>query len=121
MKPDDTANSWFSNDFYSVASTNWSHSSIEMIEFKQPWDAACDIDYITIQTFGHSNTLVTLQFQPVVTDRTYTPLFSTDLGSRVWLPLTDYPGPWTNGSQVIITDTNAVEPQKFYRIQISLP
>jgi len=38
------------------------------------------------------------------------------------LPLTNYALPSsTNGSQVTITDTNAIAPQEFYRIQISGP
>jgi len=42
--------------------------------------------------------------------------------SGVWLPLTTYTGPVTNiGNQVTVTDTNAVLPQEFYRIDISLP
>jgi hypothetical protein len=61
-----------------------------------------------------------VQFSPVLAGRTYTPQFSTDLVSGVWLPLT-FTGPVTNGNQVTITDTNAVGPEKFYRIDISLP
>ena len=60
-----------------------------------------------------------LLYKPEVAGRTYTPLFSTDLVSRVWMPLTTYAGPVTNGNQVTITDTNALPPQKFYRLQIS--
>jgi len=59
---------------------------------------------------------------PVVGGRTYTPQFSTDLESCVWLPLATYTGPVTNnGSRVTITDTNPIPPQEFYRIDISLP
>ena len=65
--------------------------------------------------------LMTLQFQPVATGHTYTPQFSTDLVSGVWSSLTGCLGPVTNGSQVTIIDTNAVESQKFYHIQVSLP
>jgi hypothetical protein len=32
-----------------------------------------------------------------------------------------YSGPTTNGAEVSITDTNAIGPQKFYRIKISYP
>ena len=62
-----------------------------------------------------------LLFNPVATGRTYTPQFSTDLVGGVWLLLPGYTGPVTNGNQVTITDTNAVDPQRFYRIDISLP
>ncbi|HXI85607.1 MAG TPA: LamG-like jellyroll fold domain-containing protein [Verrucomicrobiae bacterium] len=62
-----------------------------------------------------------LLFDPLATGRTYTPQFSTDLVGGVWLPLPAYSGPLTNGNQVTITDTNAVPPQKFYRIDISYP
>jgi hypothetical protein len=53
--------------------------------------------------------------------RTYTPLFSTDLAGGIWSQLVGYTGPATNGSQVTVVDTNAVETNKFYRIQITLP
>jgi hypothetical protein len=62
-----------------------------------------------------------LLFNPLATGRTYTPLFSTDLVNGVWLPLTTYVGSVTNGNQVTITDTNAIQPQEFYRLQISQP
>ncbi len=64
-----------------------------------------------------------LFFAPLALGRTYTPQFSTDLTSRVWLPLTTYTGPLTNsdGTQVSVIDTNPIPPQEFYRIQISLP
>jgi subtilase family serine protease len=67
-------------------------------------------------------TQMNLIFSPVAAGRTYTPQFSTDLVSGVWLPLTTYTGPLTNGNQVTITDTNPIPPQReFYRINISLP
>jgi hypothetical protein len=63
-----------------------------------------------------------LNFNPLALGRSYTPEFSTNLVSGVWLPLTTYTGPVTNnGSQVTITDTNPIPPQEFYRIDISLP
>jgi hypothetical protein len=64
----------------------------------------------------------TLLFHPLASGRTYTPQFSTDLTSGVWLPLTTYTGPATNnGIQVSITDTNPIPPEEFYRLDISLP
>jgi hypothetical protein len=62
-----------------------------------------------------------LQFLPLVGGRTYTPQFNTSLVNGVWLPLTTYAGPLTNGNQITITDTNPIPPQEFYRIDISLP
>lgn len=60
------------------------------------------------------------QFSPVVTGRVYTPQFCTDLVSGVWLALTNYAGPVTNGMQVAITDLNATLPNEFYRVAVSL-
>jgi hypothetical protein len=62
-----------------------------------------------------------LLFNPVVTGRTYTPQFTTNLTIGIWSPLTSFTGPVTNGNQVTITDTNPIPPQEFYRIDISLP
>jgi PKD repeat protein len=60
------------------------------------------------------------QFTPVVAGRLYTPQYSLDPGNGVWLPLTNYSGPATNGAQVTITDLNAAQPNKFYRLAVSL-
>jgi hypothetical protein len=62
-----------------------------------------------------------LLFDPITAGRAYTVQFSTGLVNSVWLPLTTYTGPLTNGNQITVTDTNAVLPQEFYRIDISLP
>lgn len=62
-----------------------------------------------------------LIFSPVVGGRIYTVQFSTDLVSGAWAILTGIGGPVTNGNQVTITDLNATQLQKFYRIGISLP
>jgi hypothetical protein len=59
-------------------------------------------------------------FNPVVAGRIYTPQYSTDLVSGVWLPLMGYAGPATNGTQVTITDLNATTPRKFYRFDVAL-
>ncbi|HXI83194.1 MAG TPA: LamG-like jellyroll fold domain-containing protein [Verrucomicrobiae bacterium] len=71
--------------------------------------------------FGASSTQANVQFSPVLPKHTYTPQFSTALVSGVWLPLTTFTGPVTNGNQVTITDTSATQPAKFYRIDISKP
>jgi hypothetical protein len=62
-----------------------------------------------------------LIFNPTANGRIYTPQFSTNLSGGNWFPLSAYTGPQTNGAQLTITDTNAVQPQKFYRIDITLP
>ena len=62
-----------------------------------------------------------LLFNPLANGRTYTPQFNTDLVNGTWLPLPGYLGPVTNGNQATITDTNATGPNKFYRLDISLP
>jgi len=64
---------------------------------------------------------MTLLFQPVAPGRVYAPQFSTDLVNSAWAPLTSCSGLATNGSQIAVTDTNALPPQEFYRIEITLP
>jgi len=56
VKPDDAANGWFDTQFYSVASTNWSHSSVETINFSQPWDSVCYVDSISISQIPEPST-----------------------------------------------------------------
>jgi hypothetical protein len=76
----------------------------------------------TNQAGGYGPTQVSLQFQPVVTGRMYTPQFATGLASAVWSPVASCSGLLTNnGNQVSVIDTNPIPPQEFYRIQISLP
>ena len=58
---------------------------------------------------------------PFAFRRTYTPQFTTNFTLNDWMPLLGFIGPVTNGNQIAITDTNATEPQKFYRIHISFP
>lgn len=62
-----------------------------------------------------------LLFNPLATGRTYTLEFRTDLATGEWGALGGFGGPQTNGNQATVTDLNAVEQQKFYRIRISLP
>ena len=45
------------NEFYLVASREWSHSAIERIRFDQPWDSVCYVDYITITAIPEPATL----------------------------------------------------------------
>jgi hypothetical protein len=60
-----------------------------------------------------------LLFSPWVAGRTYTPCFTTNLAPP-FAPLTDYTGPTTKGAERIITDTNAIASNRFYRLRISL-
>jgi hypothetical protein len=62
-----------------------------------------------------------LIFQPWTSGRTYTPQFTTNLAGAAFAPLTSYGGPTIDGYAATITDLNAAQEQKFYRIQISLP
>ena len=77
--------------------------------------------FLQIASVTNQTSQENLLFNPLASGRTYIPQFSTDLVGGVWLPLPDYSGPTTNGNQVTITDTIAAPPQKFYRIDISLP
>lgn len=63
---------------------------------------------------------VNLTFSPVVAGATYTPVYSTNLLTGPWLPLTTGV---TNivGSQVTVTDTNALQSQEYYQIEITGP
>ncbi len=53
--------------------------------------------------------------------RTYTLQFSVDLVSNIWTSLTGLGQFVTNGNQVTITDMNATQSNKFYRIRITYP
>jgi hypothetical protein len=75
---------------------------------------------LQITTVTNQDAQETLLFNPMASGRTYQPQYSTDLASG-WFPLLDYLGPTTNGNQITITDTIADPPQRFYRIDISLP
>jgi hypothetical protein len=76
---------------------------------------------LNIASVSNQPQAMNLNFCPLALGRTYTPQFSTDLVSGVWLPLSGYAGAVTNGNQVTITDTNPIPPQEFYRIGISFP
>ncbi len=62
-----------------------------------------------------------LIYKPIAGGRTYASQFVTNLVGAVWTNLTTISGPATNGNQVTVTDTQATQTQKFYRIHISLP
>jgi hypothetical protein len=62
-----------------------------------------------------------LVFKPWASGRTYTTEYRTNLVLGSYGTLTGISGPTTNGTEVTVTDLNAVEQQKFYRIKITLP
>jgi hypothetical protein len=76
---------------------------------------------LNIVSVTNTPTSQNLLFNPITGGRTYTVQVNTDLVSGAWSPLTTHTGPVTNLNQVTVTDTNAVLPQEFYRIDISLP
>jgi hypothetical protein len=61
-----------------------------------------------------------LIFTPRLNDRTYTPLFSTTLKPDSWQSLTNTEVN-DNGTERAITDLDASQRTKFYRIQITAP
>ena len=60
-----------------------------------------------------------LMLGPVALARSYTTEFTTDLVNGTWSPLMACGCPQTNGNQLTITDLDATQPEKFYRIEIS--
>ena len=63
----------------------------------------------------------TLIYNPVAGGRTYTPQYSTNLASLIWPALNTVTAVQTNGTQATVTDMDASQASKFYRINISLP
>ncbi len=59
-------------------------------------------------------------FSPRLEDRTYTPQFRTHLLLGAWNPLTGTTQN-DNGDERTVTDPNAIDPAKFYRVQITRP
>jgi hypothetical protein len=62
-----------------------------------------------------------LAFRPVVAGRSYRILSSTTLGTGSWAPLPGSPPTSDNGDERTITDLNATEPKKFYRVEVTRP
>jgi len=48
VKPDDPARGWVSEHFSSVATSTWSHTGIQKIHVRQPWDSINYIDWIKV-------------------------------------------------------------------------
>src|SRR6267143_1425051 len=103
--------------------------------------AACDADgtgqnnlfkYVTglnptnpaslfVFSIRNANGQQNLIYGPISAGRTYAPQFRTDLVTGAWGALTGFSGPTTNLNQFTITDLNATQTTRFYRIGISLP
>jgi hypothetical protein len=62
-----------------------------------------------------------LIFNPVGSGRTYTIESRTNLLSGSYAALGGFSGPQTNANQVTVTDLNATQSSKFYRVHVSLP
>ena len=76
---------------------------------------------LTVASVTNQPAQMNLIFNPLASGRTYTPQFTTDMFGGVWTQLVGYAGPLTNGNQATITDMNAVQSNKYYRIDISAP
>ena len=62
-----------------------------------------------------------LIYSPVVAGRMYSVQSNTNLVGGAYTNLAPSSGPQTNGTQATVTDLNASQSNKFYRILISLP
>jgi len=62
-----------------------------------------------------------LLYNPIVTGRTYAVEFNSSLTTNGWASLSGYTGPVTNGGQGTVTDLNATQSNKFYRVLVTLP
>jgi uncharacterized repeat protein (TIGR03803 family) len=76
---------------------------------------------ITVQSVSGQPKQKKIIYNPVVNGRTYTLQFGTNLVGT-WAPLTGFGGPTINSNnQATITDRNASQASKLYRLKISLP
>lgn len=78
---------------------------------------------LTIADVPNQPTYKNLSYNPIASGRTYTPQFATSLTGAVWSTLSTVNPLSTNINinQVTVTDLSATQPQKFYRVNISLP
>jgi hypothetical protein len=78
---------------------------------------------LTIAPVAGQPTEKALTYSPVLVGygQTYTVQYATNLVGAVYTNLTGYSGPSNNGTQATVTDLNATQPQKFYRVNISVP
>jgi hypothetical protein len=75
---------------------------------------------LVIQSVPSQPTQMNLTYGPITSGRTYTLQSRTNMVSGTWntQDISDFQ---IDGSQVTVTDANATQPNKFYRIEISLP
>jgi hypothetical protein len=124
----DWARAYFGNASLAIASTNadadgtGQNNYFKYVAGLNPTNSASVFE-LDIAAVSGQHKMEDLIFNPLATGRTYTVQFSTNLVGAVYTNLTSYTGPQTNASTltVTVTDTNAVQPFKFYRIDISLP
>jgi uncharacterized repeat protein (TIGR03803 family) len=64
---------------------------------------------------------MSLTYGPIASGRTYRPEFTIDLVGDVWTTLTGFTAQTNAASEVTITDPNATDAAKFYRVSVSLP
>jgi hypothetical protein len=76
---------------------------------------------LQIQNVNGQPSRKNLMYNPIVSGRTYTAQFSTDLVGGSYAALGSFSGPMTNGNQATVTDLNATQASKFYRIRITYP
>ena len=75
---------------------------------------------VSIQPVAGQPSQKQILFSPVLSDRTYTVLYNTDMRDGAWTPLTSAIQS-DNGQQRTVTDTSAAGGSKFYKIQIHKP
>ena len=76
---------------------------------------------LQIQSVAGQPNQKNLIFNPIAGGRAYTVQFKTNLFGGAYANLTGFNGPVTNVNQVTVTDLNATDQSRFYRIVISLP
>ena len=89
---------------------------LEYLAGVSPVDAASQFHFGLGQHQGHSQSIV---LSPYLPSRKYTVQYCTSLGGP-FLPLTTL-SQSTSGFTCTVTDTNATQAAKFYRVEISLP
>ena len=75
---------------------------------------------VSVQPVAGQPSQKQILFSPVLSDRTYTVLYNTDMRDGAWTPLTSAIQS-DNGQQRTVTDTSAAGGSKFYKIQIHKP
>jgi len=78
---------------------------------------------LTVSPVAGQATEMALTYGPILVGfgQTYTVQFTTELTDGVYTDLTGFSDPQNSGTQATVTDLNATQRQKFYRVNISLP